>query len=117
MTRNEVENARSALSQELQEATGRILGSQHAQQSDNRQVAFFSRLLGLRAVELKALLLSHGIEPIETKHALAEIAATELREGDLEDFVAARKRPRRDAEQPAAPGKQRTLDALFAQKN
>ena len=117
LTRNEIETARDALSQQLQEATGKILGCQHAQQSDKRQVAFFSRLLGLRAVELKELLLSHGIEPIGTKHGLAEIAATELREGDLEDFVAARKRPRRDAEQPAAHGKQSTLDALFAQKN
>ena len=73
--------------------------------------------MGLRSVEIKDLLVSHCIEPMGTKRTLAEIAASELREDDLEEFIAARKGgPRRDAgaQQPTAPGKQGILDALFA---
>ena len=119
LTRNEVQSARDTLSQQLQEATGKILGSQRTKQSNTSQVAFVSKLLGLRAVELKELLTRHCIEPIGTKQSLAELAASELLEGDLEDFIAARKKPRRDADvrRPTARGQQDTLDAFFARKH
>ena len=118
LTRNEVQSAREALTHELQEATGKILVAQREKQGNAGQLAFFSRLLGLKSVEIKELLVSHCIEPMGTKKTLAEIAATELREDDLEEFIVARKGgARRDApgaQQPTAPSKQGTLDALFA---
>ena len=126
-TRQHVTSTSNALGEKLgakiQEGVERMLNS--AKQSrgpttNPGQLAFFSRLMaGFKAVELKELLVAHGVEPVGTKQTFAQlIVENSLTEEDLDAFIASRgsrnKRPRLATVQQrmTSNGQQSTLDSL-----
>ncbi len=80
-TRHEVIHSREVLSQQLQEGVDRIMESRRPLRRDSEaHLEFFTRLLELRAVDLRELLANHALEPAGTKPALARIAALNMNE-------------------------------------
>ena len=91
-TRDEVRSGTGALAEHLQAGVDRILECQQrsGESSGSSQLVFFSRLLSeLRVTELRQLLARRGIAVPAggTKSMLARLAAEQLREEDLEEFL------------------------------
>ena len=78
---------------------------------------FFTRLLELRAVDLRELLARHALEPAGTKPVLAKIAAINISEEDLDDFLANRvKRPRTVEQRSGVDAARQGTLSEFAQR-
>ena len=115
-TRRHVTETARALEAKLAEDFKQLLESS---KPPTGQVAFFSRLMaGFRAVELRALLTEHGIEPVGTKQTFAELVVEHLTQEQVSAFLASRgrcsKRQRLAAQSDCGgEGRQSTLDALI----
>ena len=130
-TRRHVTNAANALGEKLgakiEEGVERMLNSaKRSRESTTNagQVAFFSRLMaGLKAIELRELLVEHGIEPVGTKQTFAELVVEHLTQEDVSSFLASRgnhnKRQRLATGQKRTGGgesRQSMLDSPFARR-
>ena len=128
-TRQHVTSTSNALGEKLgakiEEGVERMLNSakQSRESTTNPgQVAFFSRLVdGFKAVELRELLVEHGIEPVGTKRTFAELIVEKLTQEDVSSLLASRgnKRQRLASGQQRMGGdesQQGTLDSLFARQ-
>ena len=111
-----VVSAREALGAQI-DSVAETISTQAGRAGDSsdaaRDFAFFMRLDGLRALELKELLSTNELAAVGKKRTMVELAGRHLTQSHLDAFIAARSGKRARAAQEVRSG-QATLDATFA---